>query len=276
MKFVLDAVQAYVSVDGASVFVPATTFPGSYALVMWDGTRGTVQVASRQDCSSYFTDPSPYQYGINAWLTAAGGLAGTLSLLQAQSVKQSFLDTLYAAKRAALTVAFGPYLYDGSDLGLTNVSAIAAQTLLSAPPPPPPSVTRAAATYSSGTLYVVQLAVGLYNPIGTTMLDISNGTGGTMIGSSPGVASFNYADYHSVGISDMVIFFPPPPPVTALVTPSNGPQQNLTGSQLSSLLGSILSSRATLLNDYQTLTANLAATTTISGVAAFDVTTGWA
>jgi hypothetical protein len=148
-----------VAVDDASITgIDCSSIPANVEMVWWNSAQGTqsgggpqgtppsgeILYNDRIAIRETFTDPSPYIAIINQWLLAAARqVAGAslphqpnltvpataLTVAQAQMVKNTILDGLFALKRKA-PITFNGKTYDGSDAeqaAIANAISAAAQ-----------------------------------------------------------------------------------------------------------------------------------------------------
>jgi hypothetical protein len=113
---------------------PALATNVSY--VNFDKGVGRVIYNDRPPIPEIFTDPSPYQVYINAWLTAYSTGALPITLAQAQAIKANLTDDIFFVKSRApvtVTTSLGAYTFnvDPND-PISVTSALAALPALTA------------------------------------------------------------------------------------------------------------------------------------------------
>jgi hypothetical protein len=281
------------AVDNQVYPIDTSALAADVAHIAYDvgGGNGGIEYTDRPALSAVFTDPSPYQPYLNAWLTVAAAAIVPLTVAAAQSIKQALLDRVRAINAAALLASFGGYLWDASDYGFLEALQCGTYAMLIAPPPPPPVLVSAIAGPAGGTnamrsnnSFYVNTVAGI--AVNSTMTDLSQAALGLYTVSGTGTyfqsgTGFPYVVVSSnisgatVAANDTIQFSVPPAPITNGLTPSNGPEQTMTGVQIAGLIGAITAARRGLTTKYQNNSAALAATSSVAAVIAFDVTAGW-
>lgn len=137
LQFQLDRPRSTVRLFGLTQAITANALALNVDFVEWDGVKASGEIIynDRIPLPEQFTDPSPYQDYVNQWMTGAAAAALPLTLAQAQAVKSSLVDSIWAGKRdAAVTVvtSLGSYDFDTDSLGdltswVPSVAAIVAQ-----------------------------------------------------------------------------------------------------------------------------------------------------
>ncbi|WP_315792222.1 MULTISPECIES: hypothetical protein [unclassified Bradyrhizobium] len=86
--------------------------------VVFEGGAGKIFYNDRLMIAEPFSDPSPYQPYINAWIQAMQAASPALTLAQAQAIKNGFINEVYQQKRqlpVSVQVSSGTYTWDASD-----------------------------------------------------------------------------------------------------------------------------------------------------------------
>jgi len=162
MRFYINPGDSVVSVDGYQI-QPLTVsgLATNVKYVQWEeAALGLIVYNGEAPTFQPFSDPSPYQPSINAWMSSAAGLALTpalqatasiplLTLAQAQQIKAELIEAIYDSKRQSAiqfavssgdagydagVVAASPggvYNWDCSDESLNAMSMALASAILS-------------------------------------------------------------------------------------------------------------------------------------------------
>lgn len=112
MRFYINPGDGIISVDGYQIQpVTVSGLASNISYVQWDETSlGLIVYKDQAPTFQSFSDPSPYQSNINAWMSSAAGLALTLAqqamvstpllaVAQAQMVKIDLTNAIYDFKR---------------------------------------------------------------------------------------------------------------------------------------------------------------------------------
>jgi|SRR5579871_850470 len=136
-KLLIDQTKLVVYLAGIKQTLAVGLLPANVNFVQWDGGSNSGQVTynDRLAIPETFTDPSPYQTCINAWMTGAAAGSPALTLAQAQAVKGSLIDAIWTSKRqvpVTVTTSLGSYSFaaDEATLGSSWLAAVA--TLITA------------------------------------------------------------------------------------------------------------------------------------------------
>jgi hypothetical protein len=107
LTFVIDNAKSTIHLFSVSAPLAPNSFASNISFVQWGNGAGIVLYSDRLALPEVFTDPSPYQIAVNQWMTAKASLLVTpLTLAQAQAIKNSLIDGVYAYKRQSpLTVS---------------------------------------------------------------------------------------------------------------------------------------------------------------------------
>jgi hypothetical protein len=316
MRFTISPQSGLIQVGNLIVPAAITTLPPNVLNVTWDGDKGEIWYNDRASLTTEFTDPTPYQPYIDTWMATAaagvseqsveGGSSIALSLAQAQQVKSSLIESVFKAQRQlpiAYPVAAGPYSWDCSDEGVTQMHLALGAAIASGP-------TSLLSSISSGTgglvggintafaTLVAQIdtliGAGEVNPsinfninqaatAGTfaDLLPIPGGISVSGAGVNTGPSSAPIVQRKNVFI---------PPAATLFLTASSGAitlptiqwtpigltaPVILEGAEFSGLVSAVVARRAKLQANRLALQAAIAAATTAAAVAAIDITTGW-
>ncbi|WP_024517082.1 hypothetical protein [Bradyrhizobium sp. Tv2a-2] len=122
--------NALQTIHVGAILAPLTTntLAANVSLVQFDGATGVGQITynDRQPLPEAFSDPSPYQTYVNQWITALASGSPALTLSQAQAIKCSLVNAIYAVKRQAavsIHVTAGTYSWDATDSTVERVLA---------------------------------------------------------------------------------------------------------------------------------------------------------
>lgn len=108
MRFMIDHFASLMCVDNATVSgMDLSTLPANVSLVAYDGKDGGIETNDAPSVRTVFTDPSPYQPLLNAWMTATATVSPALNLAQAKSIKNGLVLGIYSSKRRAPIVSGG-------------------------------------------------------------------------------------------------------------------------------------------------------------------------
>jgi hypothetical protein len=118
MRFFISRKDNLVAIDNVAASVDCSSLDTTVAYVIWnENGSGFVEPATGVALRTTFTDPSPYQTIIDAWMTAQ--IANGLTLAQAQMVKTEFVQAIYLSKiQAPVSVAtsLGTFSFDPTDI----------------------------------------------------------------------------------------------------------------------------------------------------------------
>jgi hypothetical protein len=122
--FSIDTVNSRIYVNNISYPLTSNTLATNVSMIRYstqDG--GSIIYNDRPPLPDQFSDPSPYQPYINAWLTAASSDNPALTLEQAQAIKNGLIDGIWSVKRQAnvsVATSLGTYSFDSSDDDLSG------------------------------------------------------------------------------------------------------------------------------------------------------------
>jgi hypothetical protein len=123
MRFVIVKSENIVVIDNAPITVDLTAMtPANIEMVVYQEVEGKLQYNDRPSVRDHFTDPSPYQPQINAWMTAYNDATPPLTLTQAKFVKQEFVEAIFHSSRRAPFVSSG-HTYDARDEAIEYLTA---------------------------------------------------------------------------------------------------------------------------------------------------------
>jgi hypothetical protein len=117
----LDNTKSTVRVSGITHAITSNALPANVGFVQWDGAKGSglITYNDRTPIPEVFLDLSPYQTYVDQWMTSAAfSTTPALILDQAQSIKNGFVDGLWAGKRQApivVSTSLGMFTFDASD-----------------------------------------------------------------------------------------------------------------------------------------------------------------
>ena len=129
MNFVIVRSDGVMTIDNAALAMDVSSLPSNIEVVAWRGNSGIIEYNDRPRVLTLFTDPSPYQSLVNAWMTAQAAASPALTLAQAKAIKSDFVDGIFAGKRIA-PVAYAGFYWDASDESvLAMLQSLAVGTL---------------------------------------------------------------------------------------------------------------------------------------------------
>lgn len=274
LKFFIDVPSQRVSISGVSSGV-ATNLAANVGFVRFENAVGSIIYNDRPAIPDTFTDPSPYQSYLNAWITAQAALqTNPLTLAQAQAVKVALVQAVYAVKRqqpVTVTVNSTSYQWDASDIALARMAAVAGN--LYADPTNSLVTTLNSWATSFNTLqsnlntFATNLQTTFNNETSATNTKESGITGWVTLTaptspSSPAVGNESPLSSLSAGTIQIV-----PVGATAAVT--------MTPTDLKNIMAAIATQNTNEAVVNANKTAAVNALSTISAVAAYDATTGW-
>lgn len=267
MKFYFNGPMSTASVEGVPISM-SCTMPSGIQWAAWNETQGVSIPSSGIQIQTTFTDPSPYQALVNAWITAQAAATPALSLAQAQAIKSAMAADIFKVQRQAqISYAIGStdYNWDCSDesvgaMGLALAEVVSGisenfglqnnlgidDTLAFSP--------------DNLTIQTTSCGCGEQTTLVTPSTD-----GGKTLGLT-GSVSLTGSMSLTGGLSLPNVSWIPIG-ATAPIT--------LTGAQFAGLAAAVSSRRLTLLQNKLSLQANISAASSVSAVIAIDVTQGW-
>lgn len=130
----LDQLRGKVSVNSILVNVdPALALNVNF--VSFAKGQGSIIYNDRVGLPELFTDPSPYQTQVNAWLFTMSIAPQPITLAQAKLVKIALINAIYSVKRqvpVTVTVSGTPRQWDASDIAVARMSAISGASTIDA------------------------------------------------------------------------------------------------------------------------------------------------
>jgi len=108
--FLIDCVNKRMAVDNAVYPISTSSFAANIARIVYHFAtgQGSIEYNDRPLVGISFTDPSPYQPQVNAWLTAAAADPMPLQLSQAVAIKQALAAGIGLSKQGATTAKVVP------------------------------------------------------------------------------------------------------------------------------------------------------------------------
>jgi len=286
MRFLIDCLHTRMAVGNQVLPIDTSALASNIYFIAFDSATsgGGIQYNDRPGTLADITDPSPYQTYLNQWLTTAQTLTPPLQLADAISIKQAFVQTIYNIKlNAPLTATAAGHTWDVSDHGMTQLTAAALAELpatfniaplSSASFTNPLGAAKGAKPLSTSIVpssswigwYIFDLTNAAHIDAGTTItaVNIVAQTVTMSVGAAAAIATNE----------SFTVQQPQPAPTTALNTYPTGTYKP-SWADITAILTAANTARTNLLNDYNTITANLAAALSIPAVIAFDVTAGW-
>jgi hypothetical protein len=270
MKFLFLRGENIGCIDNAAVQMDCSALPANVGKVIWDSANGWLEYSDRPKLREPFTDPSVYQPLLNTAMTALETAAPPLTLAQAQAVKQTLIDALYAVKRTApitVAVSVGSKTWDGSDEAIATMNQ---------------QVASATAGFSTSSLVtqINAMIAALNNDMTIIAGDFTPLVLSPPNGVFPGAWIWTYGStkpappaghYATVTGGGGVTGGPFPwLPLGATAT------VNLTLADLTTIVNAVVTRRQSVAGTRASKKAAVAALATIPAVIAYDVTTGWA
>jgi hypothetical protein len=291
LEFQLDSKKSTVRLFGLTQPITSNSLATNVSFVQWDGITGVGKITynDRLPLPEQFTDPSPYQTYVNQWMTAGANLlTNPLSLAQAQAVKSSLIDSIWAGKRQApisVTTSLGAYSFDASDVlsGALNIGAwlpavASIITEVNAINSDVASAIASLISYINSGFTSSDNQINSYTSTLTTQL---NANWHYFTGNSyPVPDPTQSASSISVGAIPSSIYSEPAA-LTTLTSPvkmlpiGSTSYPAFTLADLFAVLTAVQTQRANELAARATKQAAVAALTTVANVIVYDATTGW-
>jgi hypothetical protein len=123
MQFTIDRTKGVVSVSGVPLPIDTSSLPTNIRYVFFSDAGGNLIYNDRAAIAEPFSDPSPYQGLLNAWMTAAAAASPPLLLGQAQKLKCGMVNAIGSMKRQlplSVKIGSGSYPWDASDLAVSR------------------------------------------------------------------------------------------------------------------------------------------------------------
>lgn len=114
LQFVLVRPENVAAVDNADITIDCSALPANVDVVSFAAIEGKIEYNDQPSVRTVFTDPSPYQPHLNAWMTAYAAATPALLLAQAKLIKKDLVDSIFHHKRR-LPYTLGPWQYDARD-----------------------------------------------------------------------------------------------------------------------------------------------------------------
>jgi hypothetical protein len=123
MRFMVDRFGNQMAVDNSvATNMDFSALGSTVALIVWDGLGGEIENTDGPAVRTTFTDPSPYQPLLNAWMTKVAAATPPLTLAQAKSIKSALVNAIYEAKRTA-PITSGGQTYEATNEAVTAMAA---------------------------------------------------------------------------------------------------------------------------------------------------------
>lgn len=248
--------------------------------------QGQVFYNDRPPLPELFSDPSPYQSYVNAWITAAAAATPALTLAQAQAIKCAFVDAIYGFKRVApvsATVTAGTYSFDASNNALTGLAYLAPLNTV--------------ITGVNAVITAFDTLNGLVNPVGagvqTALNSLVSGVNSALsaltsainlagtaqtppfsVGSAPTVGSVAGPSTSGTPSNPSALATISPPTLTVVPVGQTSPI-TLNSADLQAVALAIAAQNASTGSTDATKKAAVNALSTIAAVVAYDATAGW-
>jgi hypothetical protein len=128
MRFTIIRSESLVIIDNAVATIDVSSLPTNVEIVVYQEIDGKIEYNDRPSLRLPFTDPSPYQSLLNAWITNQATVTPALQLAQAKQVKNDLVEGIFHHKRR-LPYAYGAWSYDAHDESVTNLDLLVQATI---------------------------------------------------------------------------------------------------------------------------------------------------
>lgn len=282
-------------VDNADIIIDCSTLPANVEIVAFAGIEGKIEYNDRPAMRTPFTDPSPYQLQLNAWMTAYAAVTPALLLAQAKQVKRDLVDSIFHHKRR-LPYASGPWQYDARDEAVAYGTALLGG-MKSASTNFFTQINQILATLvgqfnnnvigaynSTVSSFGVGITANCLNALlkGSGVYDTDSGGVGSVIGYVASTKTPNFAVSGMTGMANLPGATMPASSISIAVSgnivmqPLNASApQSIAATDFYSALVNIAGRRSALNTNRLTKQNAINALTTIPAVVAYDATTGW-
>lgn len=129
MRFLISRPDDVMSIDNVAISLDCSSLDPSVKYVLWnENGSGFIEPATGIALRTSFTDPSPYQPLVNAWITAQAAATPALTPAQARAIKSELVDALWIVKRQApvsVLTSLGTFSFDANDFlgGALNIAS---------------------------------------------------------------------------------------------------------------------------------------------------------
>lgn len=123
MRFTIIRSESLVVVDNAVSNISVASLPANVEVVVYQETDGKIEYNDRPSVRTVFTDPSPYQALINAFITDQAALVPALQLAQAKQIKKDLVEGIFHHKRR-LPYIYNTWQYEATDEAVANMSML--------------------------------------------------------------------------------------------------------------------------------------------------------
>jgi len=279
------------SIDNQPLAIDTSPVPSNVAVVIYDCSSGSgnIEYNDRLRLLEPFIDVTPYASFVNAWITQASALAFPITLVQAKMVKIGLVDGLFNSKRQ-LPVVYAGNTWEATDQAVVEMqSAIMAWDVANAVTVGDAQFADNVNAMSVQTPLTQSVAASAISPSTDNIPDIfltnTDGRHDTIADGSwqatgsgvTGVSGGGVTQQPNVAMSKAPINAPPAiagppvdwPPLNSTV------MVRLTMAQMRELIWGILWRRNQLQTTRLVKTQIINSLTTLAGVIAYDVTSGW-